>query len=255
MRPSGGTTSLDFAFPPELAGALRRLFHMRRGPLLSIGPIQSSDDRAEIRSMFLRLPLEDCLNMMAPSVWSSGSVYGTPSMESVPAETLSLWDHVSAFDSLAMQTIRSASALNVALTMHYLSQCIIAADHEDNLFVWSGQATVEKPEYDGIREEFKQFLLERSKNRFPMPQLHLLSEGDSMSRRFTSRLSPSHADPPEQQLAHFPALASLSTEELTSLRSKFRFYDPATDPSFRGWFWGVASAASSSKDQGLSLCE
>jgi hypothetical protein len=76
-----------------------------------------------------------------------------------------------------------------------------------------------------------------------------------MSRRFTSRLSPSHADPPEQQLAHFPGLASLSAEELSSLRSKFRFYDPVADPSFRGWFWGVASAASASKDIGLSLCD
>ena len=90
-----GATSLDFAFPPELAGTVRRLFHLRRGPLLSVGPIQSIDDRAEIRSMFLRLPLEDCLNMMAPIVWSSGSVLDAPSREPVPAETLSLWDHVS----------------------------------------------------------------------------------------------------------------------------------------------------------------
>ena len=92
---TGGSSSLDFAFPPELAAALRRLFHLRRGPLLSIGPIQSTDDRAEVRSLFLRLPLEDCLNMMAPAVWSSGSVYSTPGREPVPAETLSLWDHVS----------------------------------------------------------------------------------------------------------------------------------------------------------------
>lgn len=222
---SGGATSLDFAFPPELARSVRRLFHLRRGPLLSIGPIQSTDDRAEVRSMFLRMPLADCLNMMAPIVWSSGSVLAKPSREPVPAETLSLWDH-----------------------------CIIAADHEDNLFVWSGQATLTS-EYDAIREEFQAFLQDRSKNRFPMPKIHLLSEGDSMSRRFTSRLSPSHADPPEQQLAHFPALASLSADELLALRSKFRFYDPAADPSFRGWFWGVASAASASKEMGLSLCE
>ena len=132
------------------------------------------------------------------------------------------------------------------------NRCVFAL--LDNLFVWSGQATLQ-PEYNAIREEFKQFLLERSVNRFPMPRLHLVSEGESMSRRFTSRLSPSHADPPEQQLAHFPALSSLSADELLSLRSKFRFYDPATDPSFRGWFWGVASAASSSKELGLSLCE
>jgi Sec23/Sec24 zinc finger/Sec23/Sec24 trunk domain len=222
---SGAASSLDFAFPPDLAAALRRLFHLRRGPLLSVGPAQSTDDRAEIRSMFLRLPLADCLNMMAPTVWSSGSVHGTPSRTSVPAETLSLWDN-----------------------------CIIAADHQDNLFVWSGQGTLSS-DYDHIRDHFKNFLLERSLKRFPMPKLHMLSEGDSMSRRFTSILSPSHADPPEQQLAHFPALASLSSEELCALRSKFRFYDPHSDPSFRGWFWGVASAASASKEIGLSLCE
>ena len=91
----GGASSLDFAFPPELAGALRRLFHLRRGPLISVGPLISNDDRAEIRSLYLRLPLEDCLNMMAPSVWSSGSVFDKPGREAVPAETLSLWDHVS----------------------------------------------------------------------------------------------------------------------------------------------------------------
>lgn len=101
----------------------------------------------------------------------------------------------------------------------------------------------------------QEFILERSKSRFPMPKLHILSEGDSMARNLTARLAPSHADPPEQQLAHFPALSSMSAGELVALRSKFRFYDPAVDPSFRGWFWGVASAASASKDEGLSLCE
>lgn len=148
----------------------------------------------------------------------------------------------------------AALTLCIAPVLHRPFQCIIAADHEDSMFVWSGQATL-KPEFDHIREHFKNFLLDRARNRFPAPSLHIVHEGDSMSRRFTSRLSPSHADPPEQQLAHFPALATLSAEELSSLRSKFRFYDPTTDPSFRGWFWGVASAASSSKECGLSLCE
>jgi len=206
--------------------------------------------------MFLRLPLEDCLNMMAPVVWSSGSVLGTISQESVPAETLSLWDNVSdprvgfgiSFKNSGPHILCSS------LRQNSICKCVIAADHEDDLFVWSGQGTLE-PKYDSIRQDFKTFLQERSKNRFPMPKLHMLKEGDSMSRRFTSRLSPSHADPPEQQLAHFPALSTLSADELTALRSKFRFYDPVTDPSFRSWFWGVASATSSSKDVGLSLCE
>ena len=86
-----------------------------------------------------------------------------------------------------------------------------------------------------------------------MPTLHLVSEGDSMSRRFTSLLSPSHADPAQHQVAHFPALEHLTEEELSQLRSKFRFHDPSVDPSFRQWFWEVASAASTGK--GVSLCE
>jgi hypothetical protein len=76
-----------------------------------------------------------------------------------------------------------------------------------------------------------------------------------MSRRFTSRLAPTHADPPEQQIAHFPQLASLSVEELSLLKAKFRFYDESTDSSFRRWFWSVAGASSNARYEGTSLCE
>ena len=92
-------SSMDFAFPPELSDAVRRLYHLRRGPLLSPGPLQSMDDRAELRSLFVRLPLEDVLSMMAPTLWSSGSLEDAlvngPLLEVVPPETLSLWENVS----------------------------------------------------------------------------------------------------------------------------------------------------------------
>jgi hypothetical protein len=120
--------------------------------------------------------------------------------------------------------------------------------------VWSGNGVV-GPEYDGIRRQCKEFLLERSKNRFPMPHFHTLAEGDSMSRRFTARLAPSHADPEDHQMVHFPALSDLSGAELTALREKFIFYDEATDNSFRRWFWNVSSATSNAREEGLSLCE
>ena len=99
----GGTkaagTSMDFAFPPELSEALRRLYHMRRGPFLSPGPLQSEDDRAALRAFFVRFPLEECLAMMAPELWSSGPLEmamrtGTPLYDSVPPDTLSLWENV-----------------------------------------------------------------------------------------------------------------------------------------------------------------
>ena len=176
-------SSIDFAFPPELSDALRRLYHLRRGPLVSPGPMQSLDDRVHLRSLFLRLPLEDCLCMMALSVWSSGILKAnttTTHVSSVPPDTLALWDDV-----------------------------ILVADHFYELFVWSGRAT-QSPEYDAVRNHFKSFLIERSKDRFPVPTLHILNEDDSMCRRFIALLAPSHADPVEHQLAHFPSLANLS---------------------------------------------
>ena len=220
------SSALDFAFPPELADALHRLFHLRRGSMVSPGPMRSFDDRAELRSLFLRLPLEDCLCMMAPSLWSCrvDGLPGLPPLEPVPSDTLALWDN-----------------------------CIIAADHHDSLFVWSGRDTTGQ-EYDAVRQHCKAFLEARSKTRFPSPSFFMLNEGDSMCRRFTTRLAPSHADPHEQQLVHFPALASLSPSDIQELREKFRFYDASTDASFRRWFWTVASASSNARNIGMSLC-
>jgi hypothetical protein len=94
-------SSMDFTFPPELAESLRLLYYLRRGPLVSPGPVQSSDDRAEKRSLFLRLPLDDCLNMMAPIVWTTGALHDPKLVVDVslrgtaPPETLVLWDNVS----------------------------------------------------------------------------------------------------------------------------------------------------------------
>ena len=134
------------------------------------------------------------------------------------------------------------------------SQSILVADYFTQLFLWSGE-DVSGPEYDSVRERAKEFLVDRAAGRFPMPQLHVLSEGDSMSRRFTAILAPAHGDPLEHQLTHFPALASLSNDERARLISKFKFYDASIDASFRKWFWNVASAVSSSKVTGVSLCE
>lgn len=209
--------------------SLDRLYHLRRGPLISPGPMQSMDDRAESRGLFLRFPLEDCLQMIRPAVFSTGSIDGISSpwdiMVPFPAETLALWD-----DS------------------------VVAADFHDILFVWSG-ANCLGSRYDGIREKFKTQLLKASENRFPMPEIFEIDDGDSMSRRFTARLEPSHADSMDNQIVHFPELSSLTSEALEKLRSKFRFYDSKSDASFRAWFWSVASASNSSRLDGVSLCE
>jgi hypothetical protein len=36
---------------------------------------------------------------------------------------------------------------------------------------------------------------------------------------------------------------------------RFLFYNPAADPSFRKWFWELASAASTNREEGISLCD
>jgi len=232
----GNTASVDFAFPPELADSLRLLYHVRRGTLLG-PPLQSTDDRASSRNLFLRLPLEEDLGMLAPELYSTrvdvskansngDSPAVTTWFERVPPENLALWPDV-----------------------------IIAADHYDSVFIWTGKLLLNK-RYDAIRDASKDFLLRRCSGRFPSPTLYILSEGDSMSRRLTSRVAPSHTDPTEQQLAHFPALASLPSRQFSSLLNKFQFYDDHSDPSFRRWFWNVASASSEiAKERRMTLCE
>jgi hypothetical protein len=96
------SSSLDFAFPPQLSGCLRRLYHLRRGALISPGPLRSVDDRAEFRQLFLRFTLADCLGMLAPKLWSTGHVANGRSASSMtamipfPPETMALWDAVCA---------------------------------------------------------------------------------------------------------------------------------------------------------------
>ncbi|CAJ1950520.1 unnamed protein product [Cylindrotheca closterium] len=223
------SSSLDSAFPPNLNGALRLLYHLRRGPLISPGPMRSMDDRAALRGFFLRFPLEDCLSMMAPQLFSTGYIEGEEEIAEelldLPAETLSLWDF-----------------------------SIVAADHYDYLYIWSGKGC-EGEDYEEIRKHCRRYVWRRAKTRFPMPQVAMLNDGDSMSRRFTAELAPSHADSEERQIASFPQLAALPPKALKSLRSRIKFYDKNADASFHTWFWNVSSATNVSKEEGMSLCD
>ena len=102
-------SSLEFAFPPELVDALRGLYALRRGPLLGTGPQLSSDDRCVSRSLFMHLPMSDCLPMMSPLVWCCRTDANSPrgfTLESVPAVTLACWDEVSIFLHLILSPCR-----------------------------------------------------------------------------------------------------------------------------------------------------
>ena len=68
--------------------------------------------------------------------------------------------------------------------------------------------------------------------RFPVPQVHIFPEGDSMARGICCRLYPAHKDAPEEQNRFFPQLASLTNAMRSLLVAKFHRTD---DMSLSEW--------------------
>ncbi len=208
--------------PPLINPLLSKIHHFRRGVIIATNH-QSLDDRLVMRQFFLRSSVSKCIQMTMPAVWRSfvNNVTGDVDFSPIPsAETLCLWD-----------------------------ESVLAIDTFDYLFVWSGKATLHQKQ-DKLRRACISFLLDKSKQRFPSPKLHVLIEGDPMSRKVTTRLAPSHGNTREEQLANFPDLAMLSPDRLNSLRSKFRLYDPESDSTFLHWLSKIAETDSG----GETLC-
>lgn len=117
-------------------------------------------------------------------------------------------------------------------------QCVIAADNFDSMFIWSGKGT-QNSEHDILRKCCKDHIEQASVNRFPAPITFTFNEGDSMARRFTSRLVPSHGDKEEDWV-----------------KNLFRMYDKASgDLSFRHWIDFVTNVKSKKWQHGTSLCD
>jgi len=149
-------------FPPSLVPAAKKLHGFRRGTI--IGPlVQSSDEMAVRRDLFLRLPLDDCLRYLAPEMRMFRSNRdGTVEEVDVPPETLALRD-----------------------------DCTIAADAHDTTFLWHGKSS---PPMLLTHPNPSEWLHTRSSHRFPAADHHTFTEGDSMQRRFVAHLAPSHGD-------------------------------------------------------------
>ncbi len=210
-------TDLAANVPPRIVSALERLHNFRRGSILGTNH-QSLDDRLLARQIFLRSPLRESIQILMPSAWKCVvDEKGEMKFTSVPTETLSLWD-----------------------------ENVLVVDTFDYLFIWSGKATLHHT-FDPLRKACLSFLLERSKFRFPSPKVHVLMEGNPMSRKLTTRFVPSHGDPPQEQIARYPDLKMLDAGSIESLRAKFRFYDPECDPTFRDWSYKVINVTSGGK--------
>lgn len=165
-------------------GALKKLHNFRRG--VNIGPnIQSVDDMAILRDLFLRLPLDDSICMLAPIMRSFSS---NEDGKEVPPDTLALLDDVSIILDISQ---RHTIIIAHSYQFNRLVQCVIAADNHDSMFIWQGK----DPSLDELLQtNGTEWLRARSSNRFPAPTLHKFSKGDSMERRLLTRLSPHEDD-------------------------------------------------------------
>mmetsp|Transcript_10954 Transcript_10954/g.16445 ORF Transcript_10954/g.16445 Transcript_10954/m.16445 type:complete len:1000 (+) Transcript_10954:41-3040(+) len=259
-------SSLAYTFPPNLTAEsfLRLMHHLRRGGMLGAGALLQTapDDRHGMRDIFLRFPLDNCLAIMAPQMWRwrAREIQIDPLASSAGEPTTN--SRVTLHPPVKNGLISSSKVpitIDTALpeTLALWDDVVLAMDHYDNLLVWQGKSIPKDAEHiEEVMDCIRSYVLQRAQDRFPSPQIHYLREGDSMSRRLTARLAPSHKDPQEQQVALCPALASLSEIELDSLRNKFRWHDTTGDDvSFRRWFWDVASASAKLGTEGRSLCE
>ena len=130
------------------------------------------------------------------------------------------------------------------------TQCVIAADNFDSMFVWSGIGT-QDPSHETLRDHCRNRLQESSKNRFPAPMTYAFNDGDSMARRLTSRLVPSHGDREEDWVANFPFLATRAYN-----KDKFGIcHESSSDRSFRRWYSLVANTKSKKWKNERSLCD
>lgn len=193
----------------EMMLVLRRMFSLRRGPLL--GPLfQHIDDIFYARKMFLEGNLEESFRLLEPTLLMISATEQEDSpidLQIVPSE------------DLAMQ-----------------SNKILILDQQSELFVWTGglvprlfsNLTLERMK-DSCQSETQN----RSQFRFPQPSVLQFKEGSSMARWLQCRLVPSHKDSPDSQISSFPQLEELSDEARRKLISKFHKTD---DLSFWQWY-------------------
>jgi hypothetical protein len=132
-----------------------RLFHLRRGPLLS--PIlQHIDDVDCVRSIFLHAPVQDCLRLLVPPLLSFNA---DAAFEELPLDTLCLQ-----------------------------SNRILLLDHHTHVMIWSG-SRMTRPEYDVFREACMARVAAATATRLPAPKVLVfkVSVVSALRRAFQSR--------------------------------------------------------------------
>jgi len=249
---------------PELEPIPKRLFHLRRGPLL--GPIlQHPDDIESLRWLFISSSYFDSLRIMLPVLY--GAFHHTPTTTtngSATPTTSANNAYATAVSDLAAQVaavalnggepslipagaevqLRRPSAAEIEAenvimeelpisTLSLRSDGVLLMDHFTDLFIWSGYEVAARPDCDDLRVALVKRANNMSVGRFPAPELQMFKEGSSMARLLFSRLEPGHKDAPHEQQEDAPHLASLSAEARAGLLSKHHRTD---DMSFHQYY-------------------
>lgn len=175
-------------FPPELESIPRRLYLLRRGPMIS--PIlQHPDDIDFLRCLFLNSNYPDSLRLVDPPLLLA-SLNG---FEQLPPEDLALQ-----------------------------SNFVLMLDVHTDIFIWFGKEVVNAKEIVEICKQHAQLV---SSHRYPQPKVMAFEEGSSMARCLQCRLVPSHKDTLTNQVQSFPQLSQLSSEDYSKLLRKFHRTD------------------------------
>jgi len=206
-----------FQLPSQLQNLPRKLFLLRRGPLL--GPIlQHPDDIDWIRSLFLNASFEDSKRIIEPPLYM---VFLRDSDTDISKDDTNDKDN------------RSIDIYQVPVEdLSLQSDKVLILDHHTDIFIWSGLKRSSN-DYNYLREYCLNYIHSQITHRFPQPNIMLFKEGTSMARWLQCRLIPSHKDSLEEQLVSFSQLDELTQEELAKLMSKFHRTD---DLSFNQYY-------------------
>jgi len=193
----------NYSLPPELSSLPRKIFMLRKGPML--GPIlQHADDIDYVRCLFLNADFDVCNRLIEPALWMA--IDREEKFYQVPAEDLALQ-----------------------------SDKVLLLDAHTDIFIWIGSSLSVDDEENSSRQRnnLTTLALESARHRFPKPQILQFKEGSSMARWLQCRLVPSHKDSPEEQNLCFPQLDELTAENRAKLMAKFHRTD---DLSYNQYF-------------------
>jgi len=224
--------------------------------------LQHEDDIDVMRSTFLDAPLEEALRLAVPAVYTVATVArgGGPgrggaggsadSDESDDEDSFDLLDTLVDGPESKVRTLDGVPGLQrlPAVSLALQSDAVLLIDCGTEIFVWSG-ADTDGPSGDARRGRAALLAADAAATRHPLASVTCVSERDSMARLVVARLEPLHHDGPGVQLARFPSLASLTSEdERRALSAKFVKSDIL---SFHQWWLDIAPTLVGKQAEGL----